>query len=402
MASTYTGLGTQLMTTGEKAGTWGTLTNTNWNIIEQIAGGYIEVDINGGAQTTTLSVNDGTTGAALAHRVINFIGAITGNQIVTIPLDVETFYILKNTTSDGTDGYTVQFKYVSGSGGSVTFAGGDRGTKIVYAGGAGDDATNPNIVDATSAFVTATSTTTLTNKTLTSPAIGTSILDTNSNELVKLTATGSATNELTVANAATGAGPTLSSTGSSDSNIDINITPAGTGNVNLSADAVQIGDNDANATLTTQGTGDLILNTNNGTNAGSITLLDGANGNIEFTNNGTGVVKFNDAAYCPEATLTFDATQDWDVQASPVAKVTLTENVTFDAPSNPTTGQFISILCIQDAGGSNTIAWDAVFEFASDTAPTATTTGDKGDLFSFRYNGAKWLSVGTTLALTLS
>ena len=295
----------------------------------------------------------------------------------------------------------------------------------------------------------------------TAPIVATSILDTNSNELVKLTATGSATNELTVANAATGSGPTLSSTGSSDSNIDINITPAGTGDVvlktdlvslgggsetghlssngaydlkldtnsstnsgsivitdgangdidvtpngtgdvNLGADTVQVGDNDANATITTQGTGDLILNTNNGTDAGKITLLDGANGNIEFTNNGTGVVKFNDAAYCPEATLTFDATQDWDVQASPVAKVTLTANVTFDAPSNPTTGQFISILCIQDAGGSNTIAWDAVFEFASDTAPTATTTGDKGDLFSFRYNGAKWLSVGTTLALTLS
>ena len=42
MASTYTGLGIQLMTTGEKAGTWGTLTNTNWNIaVEQIAGGYV-------------------------------------------------------------------------------------------------------------------------------------------------------------------------------------------------------------------------------------------------------------------------------------------------------------------------------------------------------------------------
>ena len=77
MASTYTGLGVQLMTTGEKAGTWGTLTNTNWNIMEQIAGGYIEVDINGGAQTTTLSVNDGTAGAALAHRVVKFTGAIT-------------------------------------------------------------------------------------------------------------------------------------------------------------------------------------------------------------------------------------------------------------------------------------------------------------------------------------
>ncbi len=76
----------------------------------------------------------------------------------------------------------------------------------------------------------------------------------------------------------------------STSNADIDIIPNGTGDVNLGADAVQIGDNDANATLTTQGTGDLILNTNNGTNAGNITLLDGANGEITVTPNGTGVV----------------------------------------------------------------------------------------------------------------
>jgi len=74
------------------------------------------------------------------------------------------------------------------------------------------------------------------------------------------------------------------------SNRDIDIIPHGTGDVNLGADAVQIGDNDANATLTTQGTGDLILNTNNGTNAGNITLADGANGAITLTPNGTGVV----------------------------------------------------------------------------------------------------------------
>jgi len=76
----------------------------------------------------------------------------------------------------------------------------------------------------------------------------------------------------------------------STSNADIDIIPNGTGDVNLGADAVQIGDNDANATLTTQGTGDLILNTNNGTNAGNITLADGANGEITVTPNGTGVV----------------------------------------------------------------------------------------------------------------
>jgi hypothetical protein len=76
----------------------------------------------------------------------------------------------------------------------------------------------------------------------------------------------------------------------STSNADIDIIPNGTGDINLGADAVQVGDNDANATITTQGTGDLILNTNNGTNAGSITLLDGANGEITVTPNGTGVV----------------------------------------------------------------------------------------------------------------
>ena len=114
------------------------------------------------------------------------------------------------------------------------------------------------------------------------------------------------------------------------------------------------------------------------------------------------LTKISGGIYIEEATLSFDATQDWDVRASPVAKVTLTANVEFDVPTNPTTGQFISIVCIQDAGGSNTIAWNAVFEFASDTAPTATTTGDLGDMFTFRYNGAKWLEVGRNLELTLS
>ena len=98
MASNYTGLGIQLMTTGEKAGLWGGLTNTNWDIIEQISGGYVDQDIAGGAGATTLSVSDGATGATLAHRIIELTGAITGNRTVTIPLDVQTFYIVKNSS----------------------------------------------------------------------------------------------------------------------------------------------------------------------------------------------------------------------------------------------------------------------------------------------------------------
>ena len=62
MPSTYTNLGVQKMATGEKAGTWGTLTNTNWDIMEQIAGGYVTQALTSSG-TVTLTKNDGTTGA---------------------------------------------------------------------------------------------------------------------------------------------------------------------------------------------------------------------------------------------------------------------------------------------------------------------------------------------------
>ena len=225
MASNYTNLGVQLMTTGEKAGTWGTLTNTNWNIIEQISGGWKDQDIAGGAQTTTLVKSDGSTGATLATRIWKLSGAITGNQIVTVPDSIENWWIVNNATTDGTDTYTVQVKTVSGTG--ITFPAGAAGrvTKLLYTDGT-------NVVDASADFgeVTLTGTQTLTNKTLTSPKIGTSLLDVNGLQLALVTATGSAVNEFTIANAAAGAGPTLSATGD-ESNVPINITPKGTGDV---------------------------------------------------------------------------------------------------------------------------------------------------------------------------
>ncbi len=188
----------------------------------------------------------------------------------------------------------------------------------------------------------------------------------------------------------------------STSNANIDIVPNGTGDVTLQADTVQVGDSGANATITTNGTGDLILNTNAGTNSGNITIADGANGDISFTTNGTGEIVFNDSAYFPEATLTDASTIAWDVQSSPVAKVTLTDNRTLGAGSNAVAGQFVSLLVIQDGTGSRTLSFNAVYEFTADTAPTLTTTASKGDLFVFRYNGSKFLEVGRNLNLTLS
>ena len=187
----------------------------------------------------------------------------------------------------------------------------------------------------------------------------------------------------------------------STSNADIDIIPNGTGDVNLGADTVQIGDNNANATLTTQGTGDLILNTNNGTNSGNITIADGANGNIDISTNGTGAIKFNDLAYIPQQALTSSSNAvAWDTQAKPNAYHLTTENTTFSAPTNPVEGAFI---CIEiNYNGSHTIAFNTVFEFAASTAPTFTSADAKTDILVFKYNGAIWQEVGRTLNLSES
>ena len=83
MASTYTDLGLELMATGENAGTWGTKTNANLNLVEQIAGGYLEVSIAGGVQSTPLNVADGALTGKAQNRIIKLTGAITGNTSYT-------------------------------------------------------------------------------------------------------------------------------------------------------------------------------------------------------------------------------------------------------------------------------------------------------------------------------
>ena len=103
---------------------------------------------------------------------------------------------------------------------------------------------------------------------------------------------------------------------STDTNGNIALTPAGTGDVQLDADTVRVGDSNANATITTNGTGDLILNTNAGTNSGSITIADAANGTITFAPHGTGNVVIGNLTFDADATktdnhvLTYDSSGD--------------------------------------------------------------------------------------------
>ena len=226
MASTYTPLGIEKQATGENAGTWGTKTNTNLEIVEQISGGYTTQAVTDGADTT-LSATDGGTGATLAHRVIEFTGALTASRNVTIPLDVQNFYFLKNATSGSQN---VVFKYATGTGTSATVANGK--TVIAYA--KADDGTNPNI-----------STISLASDVVddTSPQLGGNldtnsfmidfddahgIRDENANEQLIFETTGSAVNFVDITNAATGAGPQIGANGS-DSNVNLKLRTKGTG-----------------------------------------------------------------------------------------------------------------------------------------------------------------------------
>ena len=123
-----------------------------------------------------------------------------------------------------------------------------------------------------------------------------------------------------------------------------------------------------------------------------------------FTADANNLTVVSGAVLNTEDTLTDASSIVWNVINSPVARVTLTANRAMAAPTGTgiAAGQFISLLVIQDAGGTNELTWNAVYEFAADTAPTLTATGNLGDLFTFRYNGTKWLEVGRNLALTLS
>jgi len=395
MASTYTPLGIEKMATGENAGTWGTKTNTNLDIIEQISGGFTAQSIAGGAQTTTLSVSDGSTGAVMAHRMIDFTGTITGNQIVTIPLDVQNFYILRNSTSGA---YTVQFKYASGSGSTFTFAATNKKTAIVFA--TANDGTNPDIIEVQTGGDVVDDT---------SPQLGGN-LDTNSfmidfddahglrdengNEQLFFSTTGSAVNYLNATNAATGNDPKLSALGD-DSNIDLALSPKGTGEV-------VVGTGAAAATITSSGAHDLVLDTNSGTNSGNITITDAANGNITLTPNGTG-----DVVLAADTTTVGDAGAAATLNSNGAGTLTVTTGGASDLILSTNGGTDSGTITITDAAngniaitpnGSGNIVLDGLtFPNADGSADTFLKTNGSGTLsFAAVSGGTDWQAVKTS------
>jgi len=245
--STSANLKLTVQATGENSGTWGQITNTNLLILEQAIGGYDTVGLN---ETTgaTLTFTNGALSNG-KNQVIKLTGTITTNVNVVVPDSIEKTYIVENGT---TGAHTVTIKTTSGTG--VTFAADDKGTKMVYSDGT-------NVVD--TAFTDLSS-----DK---SPQLaadldangnnilidnGNSINDENDLEQIKFATTASAINELTVKNAAAGNAPEVSSTGD-DTNIDLKITPKGSGNVVLDGLKYPNADGSADEFLKTDGSGNL-------------------------------------------------------------------------------------------------------------------------------------------------
>ena len=127
--ATYSNLGIKLIQTGEESGTWGTSTNTNWDIIDQAVGGYVSHAMSDA--DFTFSITDGSSSAA-RNKFINFTGTLTANRTVTLsPSDLEKTWYIKNST---TGGFSLIFKQGS-NGSSVTLPNGINA--IIYSDGQG-------------------------------------------------------------------------------------------------------------------------------------------------------------------------------------------------------------------------------------------------------------------------
>ena len=339
MASTYTPLGVELQATGENAGTWGTKTNTNLQIIEQISGGYTTQAVSDSGDTT-LSVSDGSTGATLSHRVIEFTGSLTASRNVTIPLDVQNFYFLKNATSGSQN---VVFKYVTGTGTSATVANGK--TVIAYA--KADDGTNPSIDTISLASDLVDDTTPQLGGDLDTNSFNIAfddahgINDENGNEQIIFQTTSSAVNQFDITNAATGNAPSLSATGG-DSNIDIALIPKGTGET-------KIGTGAAAATLTSSGAYDLRLDTNSGTNSSYINIVDAANGNVQLYPNGTGLTEIGGGTNAGTIQLNCESNSHGIKLQSPPHSASQSYTLIYPT-GNVTAGTFLKVNSITGSG----------------------------------------------------
>ena len=122
-SSTSSDLKLELITTGEKSGTWGTITNTNLQILEQAASGYLTQSVASSDLALSLSTFAVSNGKNLYYK---FTGTLAANRTVTMPDSAERVFIVEDATARSSSNYTLTVKTVSGTGVAIPI-----GAKIV-------------------------------------------------------------------------------------------------------------------------------------------------------------------------------------------------------------------------------------------------------------------------------
>ena len=130
---------------------------------------------------------------------------------------------------------------------------------------------------------------------------------------------------------------------------------------------------------------------------GAVTLYHDNSAKLTTTSTGattTGLHTSTTSANITQQPLaTSGTTISWNALTHANAYLVPAANLTIDNPSNSVEGAIISVEIAMN-GTPRTIAWHTNFEFAASTAPTATATANKTDIFSFRYNGSVWQEIG--------
>jgi hypothetical protein len=279
MASTFSNLKIELIATGEQSGTWGATTNNNLGsnsagsrgLEQAVVGMATLITADFTANSYTLAYTDSNDAQDFRALVLNITATLSGAGEVIVPAIEKPYLVFNNSVG----GFDVTVK-VSGQTG-ITVPNGQKA--YVYNNG----------TDVGDAFTWLSTLELGGDLRLTS---GAAIDDANGNELIKFPSTvASAVNELTVSNAATGASPSISATGG-DTNIDITLTPKGSGsvktdNLSLNGNTLAVTDTNGDLTLAPDGTGGLIVS---GTN--SVTVPNGTTAQRDGTP-ASGMLRFN-------------------------------------------------------------------------------------------------------------
>jgi hypothetical protein len=404
MATYTTNGGIKKIATGDESGTWGTSTNTNFDIIDRLTNGVVSITLTGATETVTTS--DGTISDGMS-KVLVFGGTPGVAVTVTIaPNDAQKVYFIKNDC-----GQTVTIS--QGSGSTVDIL--DGSSSIVYCDGAGAGAavveitagsSATNTIDVTSFTATAAQTTFSVTYTVGSIAVyqnGVLLRDTTdytaTNGTSVVLAAGATSGDaidvvayatFTVTDTYTKAQADARYAQLSNNLSDLTSAATALTNLGVTATAAELNTLDGITATTAE------LNYVDGVTSNVQTQLDAKmtptyTGDVDIT--GELIVDSYNETYAA-VTSTSNATTV-DCEAGNAFSHTLTENTTFTFSNPPSSGTAysFSLEIIQDASASGfTVTWPASVDWPSATAPTLTATASAKDVFVFytRDGGTNW------------